>query len=123
MDNTMSGMALPRDYESPKNAKMLEKGKAGGLAALHECMLQELRQPALGWYLGGIGNRQTRRAVGAVRRGAKAHSMVRTGARYAMFKRSVASDYQSRVVDNARSIKQRVASLYEKLKGKFQGRG
>ena len=54
--------------------------KGGAIGAVHETLIQELRQPVLSWYLAGISNRQTRRAVGAIRRSAKAHRAAYRGA-------------------------------------------
>ena len=93
--------------------------KGGAIGAVHETLIQELRQPALSWYLAGISNRQTRRAVGAIRRSAKAHRAAYRGALAAVRKPAASFSILPITIKGAQAVKQRAAGVYSTLKSKF----
>ena len=109
-------MEVPRDHGK---ASALSKIRGGIIGALHRVMTQELRPPVVGWYLAGISNRQTRRAVNAVRRSAKARNAARRGAIEAVSKTAVAFSIVPTVIHGAQAAKHRAAGVYNSLKSKF----
>ena len=108
-------MRVSRDPSKPNMAAV----PGGAIGAIHGMLIQELREPVVSWYLGGVRNRQTRRAVNAVRRSAKAHRAAYRGALAAVRKPAASFSVLPITIKGAQAVKQRAANVYSTLKSKF----